>query len=74
MLNQANIVQELKTHKEEFAHNLQATFKENLTQTLQDFNNVGNEENQAPKFSIIQTIYRCIIYFSLNKNKPASQG
>ena len=45
MLNQANIVQELKTHQEEFAHSLQNAFKANLMQTLQDFNDVGNEEN-----------------------------
>ena len=49
MLDQANIVQELKTHQEEFVHSLKSAFNANLMQTLQDFNDVGNEENTPPK-------------------------
>ena len=54
ILNQANVIQELKNHQEEFAYNLQSHFKASLMQTLHAFNVSEDQKNQIPQVPVPQ--------------------
>ena len=54
ILNQVNIIQELKIHQEEFANNLQSDFKANLMQNLHAYNVLEEHESQIPQVPVPQ--------------------
>ena len=54
MLNQANVIQDLKFHQEQFAYNLQSDFKANLMQTLHAFKVSEDQETQIPQVPVPQ--------------------